>query len=120
MIVIAHFVRPNRLTWQEGDEMNQKMNDVVARNSIFLWIGLATAVILLIPLVAMQFTVDVQWDATDFIVMGALLFGMASLFVLAARRTARKHRVLIGAIFLAAFLYVWAELAVGIFTNLGS
>jgi hypothetical protein len=110
----------DRLTWHEGDEMNQKMNDVVARNSIFLWIALATAVILLIPLVAMQFTVDVRWNVTDFIVMGALLFGMASLFVLAARKTARKHRVLIGAIFLAASLYVWAELAVGIFTNLGS
>lgn len=100
--------------------MNQKMNDAVAQNSIFLWIALATAVILLIPLVAMQFTAEVRWDMADFIVMGALLFGMASLFVLAARTAARKHRLLIGVIFAAAFLYIWAELAVGIFTSLGS
>ena len=52
--------------------------------------------------------------------MGVLLFGMASLFVLAARQAARKHRMLIGVIFVAAFLCIWAELAVGIFTNLGS
>jgi spore maturation protein SpmA len=120
MTVIAHLVRPNRATWGQGEEMNQKMHDVVAQNSIFLWIALATAAILLIPLVAMQFTADVQWDKTDFIVMGALLFGMASLFVLAARRIARRHRLLIGVIFVAAFLYIWAELAVGVLTNLGS
>ena len=100
--------------------MNQKMNDAVGQNSVFLWIAIATAAILLIPLVAMQFTAQVSWDMADFIVMGALLFGMASLFVVAARTTARRHRKLIGVIFVAAFLYIWAELAVGIFTNFGS
>ena len=100
--------------------MNQKMNDAVSQNSIFLWIALATVAILLIPLVAMRFSTEVRWDTADFAVMGALLFGMASLFVLAARKAARKHRMLLGVIFVAAFLYIWAELAVGIFTNLGS
>ena len=100
--------------------MNQKMNDAVAQKTIFLWIALATAVILLIPLVAMQFSAEVRWNSADFIVMGVLLFGMASLFVLAARQAARKHRMLIGVIFVTAFLCIWAELAVGIFTNLGS
>ena len=100
--------------------MNQKMNDAVGQNSVFLWIAIATAAILLIPLVALQFTAQVSWDMADFIVMGALLFGMASLFVVAARTTARRHRKLIGVIFVAAFLYIWAELAVGIFTNFGS
>lgn len=100
--------------------MNQKSSDSLAQNAIFLWIALATALILAIPLVAMQFTDEVRWDTTDFVVMGTLLFGTASLFVLAARRAARKYRLLLGAIFAAIFLYVWAELAVGIFTNLGS
>ena len=100
--------------------MNEKTDDIVFKNSVFVWIALATAAILLIPLVTMQFTTEVNWDATDFIVMGALLFGVASLFVLAARKTARSHRILVGIAFVAAFLFVWAELAVGIFTNFGS
>lgn len=100
--------------------MQQKVSDVIYRNIVFLWVALATAVILLIPLIAMLFTGEVNWDETDFIVMGCLLFGTGSLFVLAARKVQRKHRLLIGGMFAAAFLYIWAELAVGIFTNLGS
>ena len=99
--------------------MKQKTNDVMFQSSVFIWIALATGAVLLIPLIAMQFTTEVNWDGADFIVMGSLLFGSASLFVLVARRAARKHRVLIGSIFIAALLYMWAELAVGIFTNLG-
>ncbi|NNF39727.1 MAG: hypothetical protein HKN64_00010 [Woeseiaceae bacterium] len=90
------------------------------RNSVFIWIALATGAVLLIPLIAMQFTTEVNWDRSDFIVMGSLLFGTASLFVLVGRRVPRKRRALIGSLFIAAFLYIWAELAVGIFTNLGS
>lgn len=75
---------------------------------------------MLVPLIAMRFTTEVNWTPFDFIVMGVLLFGMASLYVLVARRVLKKQRLLVGAICVAAFLYIWAELAVGIFTNLGS
>lgn len=103
-----------------GKGMKQGNRDVISRNSIFGWIAAGTAGVLLVPLVAMQVTPAVRWDETDFITMGLLIFGMGSLFVLAARRVARRRRVLVAVTFLAAFLYVWAELAVGIFTNLGS
>lgn len=75
---------------------------------------------MLIPLTAMQFTAEVRWDGADFLVMGSLLFGSGSLFVLAARRAPRRHRLLIGGVFMAATLLVWLELAVGVFTDLGS
>ena len=100
--------------------MRQKANDLMLQNSVFIWIAVTTGAILLIPLIAMQFTTEVKWDEADFIVMGFLLFATTSLFVLAARRTPRKHRLLIGGMFMAAFLYLWAELGVGVFTNLGS
>ena len=100
--------------------MTQEVNDLMLKNSVFIWIALATGAVLLIPFVAMQFTTEVKWDEADFIVMGSLLFGIASLFVMAARRAPRKRRLLIGGVFMAAFLYLWAELAVGVFTNLGS
>jgi len=100
--------------------MKQQTNDLISQNRIFIWIALATAALLLIPLIAMQFTTEVRWDETDFIVMGGLLFGAASLFVLVARKLPRRRRLLVGVGILISFLYIWAELAVGVFTNLGS
>mgnify|MGYP001824478827 CR=1 FL=1 len=100
--------------------MPHETNDLIFRNSIFIWIALATVAILLIPFVAMQFTSEVSWDETDFVVMGSLLFGMSSLFVWVARKVSHRRRVLIGIVFLAAFVYIWAELAVGEFTHFGS
>lgn len=100
--------------------MDSRNNDVIMRNSVFLRIALGTGLILLIPLIAMQFTNEVSWDIKDFIVMGFLLLSTATLFVLVSRRAPRRRRVVIGFIFAAVFVYIWAELAVGIFTNLGS
>lgn len=100
--------------------MNLKSKDAVMRNSIFIWIALATGLILQIPLITMQFTDEVNWDRIDFIIMGFLLFTIGSLFVLVARRFPRRRRFVIGTMFVAALLYVWAELAVGIITDLGS
>lgn len=100
--------------------MNLCNDDVIMRNHVFLWIALATGLTLLIPLIAMQFTSEVNWDTRDFVVMGFLVFSTASLFVLVSRRAPRRRRVVIGFVFAAVFVYVWAELAVGIFTNLGS
>jgi len=100
--------------------VSQKSSALIFKNSVFKWIALATGAILLIPLIAMQITSEVAWNTTDFIVMGSLLFGMSSLFVLAARKLPSKHRLFAGGMFIAVFLYIWAELAVGVFTNLGS
>ena len=100
--------------------MNSKTDDRIARNSVFGWIALATGMLLLIPWITMQFNEEVNWNKIDFVVMGILLFSMGSLFVLVSRRLPRKRRVVVGASVAALFFYVWAELGVGIFTNLGS
>ena len=96
------------------------MNSIIMKNTIFLWLALATGLILSIPAIAMQFTSDVDWGREDFIVMGALLFGASSIFVLVARLIPGKYRALVGVAFLLAVLWLWAELAVGLFTSWGS
>lgn len=96
------------------------INKLLMHNRVFAWLALATGVLLLVPLVAMQFTAEVDWDATDFIVMGGLIFTAGSVFVLIARQVKEKHRLPAALLVAAGFLYVWAELAVGIFTDWGS
>jgi hypothetical protein len=85
------------------------------KNKRLIGILLAVAGLLLIPLIAMRFTTQVNWDVFDFIVAGILLLGtgLACEFVL---RTVRKtsYRVAICLGFLFALVIVWAELAVGI------
>lgn len=100
--------------------MNTKTMCIAFQQKAFLWIAIFTGVILLIPLIAMQFTDEVNWGIADFIVMACLLFGMGSLFVLVSRRAQRKHHAVIAIVFTVLVLYIWAELAVGVFTNLGS
>jgi hypothetical protein len=82
---------------------------------------LMTLAVLCIPLVAMQFTAEVNWDRSDFIIIGTLVFITSIAFKFAMKKiTTHSHRILAGGIIILGFIYVWAELAVGIFTNLGS
>jgi hypothetical protein len=73
------------------------------------------ALILLLPLVAMQFTDEVAWDAADFAVMGVMLLGACGAYELAARTPRnRAYRAAVGVAVVAAFLLIWINLAVGI------
>ncbi len=90
-------------------------------NKILLWLAAVTVAILAIPLIAMQFTSEVDWKLFDFLIMGGLILAMASLFVIFTRKSrSTSDRIVIGISFLLVALYIWAELAVGIFTHLGS
>lgn len=72
--------------------------------------------LLLIPLVAMQFTSEVAWSPFDFIVMGILLLGTGLTIEFVLRKVKKaEHRVILCLAILATLLLVWAELAVGIF-----
>ena len=90
------------------------------RGAAFGWAALATCLLLLVPLAAMQFTQEVRWGSADFAVMGLLVFGMCSIFIVSARLLPRRHWAGAAVVCSVAFLLVWAELAVGIFTDLGS
>lgn len=76
--------------------------------------GLAGA-ILLVPLVAMAFTAEMNWGAEDFLAAAVLLGGFGLAFELAVRVTRnRVVRVVTGLALSALLLLVWAELAVGL------
>ena len=100
--------------------MITQKSPILFRGAAFGWAALAACSILLIPLIAMQFTQEVRWSITDFAVMGLLVFGMCCAFIISARLLPRRHWAVAAIICLVAFLLVWAELAVGIFTSLGS
>ena len=72
------------------------------------------AALLLAPLVAMQFTSEVDWDETDFIAMG-FIFGSLGLALelMISRSGSIAYRIGSGVAILAAFLLIWANLAVG-------
>ena len=76
--------------------------------------GLA-AFALLLPLVAMQFTSEVDWDAMDFVVFGLMLLVVCGGYELATRLTGNKaYRLAVGITLLGAFILIWMQLAVGI------
>lgn len=100
--------------------MKTKSKDIIMQDKAFRRLSLTIGLILSIPLVMTQISDEWDWGLFDFIVIGALLFGMGSLFILVARKIDKKYRIAVGILFLLATLYIWAELAVGIFTNIGS
>jgi len=72
--------------------------------------------ILLIPLVAMQFTNEVKWDLSDFIIMGSLLLitGL-SIEIVTRKIKSANYRIAITLVILLVLFLIWAELAVGLF-----
>lgn len=107
-----------------GDFM--KKSDPIMDNKMFLWVAVGTVLLLLIPVFLMFFQIKfldpgsgyevLNWNLFDFVVMGVLLFGMGSIFVLAARKF-NKNKLIVGILVAFVFLWLWAELAVGVFTN---
>jgi hypothetical protein len=89
------------------------------RFNIWRIIGWGGAVsLVLAPLVAMQFTNEVNWDETDFI-FAAVIFGIVGgLIELAVRKSANWY-FRFGSMFavLAGFMVIWSNLAVGMIGN---
>jgi hypothetical protein len=80
-----------------------------------LYVALATASILMVPLVAMLYTDEVNWNLFDFIVMGILLFGTGLTYVLISRNwDSIAYRTAVGVAVVAGILLIWVNLAVGI------
>ncbi len=82
----------------------------------YIFIAFVVALILAIPLIAMQFTDQVVWKLNDFIVASILLLstGVGFQYLMASGWSKRVKKI-IGAVIVILFVLVWIELAVGVF-----
>ena len=86
------------------------------KNKRLPFIFLAVAVLLIIPIIAMQITDEVDWSQIDFVIVGFLLIGTGLIIDLVIRKTKNiKYRIAISVFLLLALFFIWTELAVGIF-----
>ena len=85
-------------------------------NKRLIGIVLTVVVLLLMPLIAMQFTNEVNWTLSDIVVAGVLLLGTGLICELVIRKIKKtNHRIILCGVILAVLLLIWIELAVGIF-----
>ncbi len=74
------------------------------------------SLLLLVPLIAMQFSNEVKWEMMDFVIAGILIFGTGIVCELILRKVKKiKYRIIIYGIILFGLFIIWAELAAGIF-----
>lgn len=89
---------------------------MITQNQRLTGIMLFVACLLLIPLIAMQFTEEVDWDLRDFIIAGILLAGTGLMCEFVMRKVKKTdYRIGIIVLLLVGLFLIWAELAVGIF-----
>ena len=73
------------------------------------------AFILLIPLVAMQFSDEWNWDLFDFVFAGTVLFGAGLTYELIAKKGGTTaYRAAVGLAVATALILIWVNAAVGI------
>lgn len=78
-------------------------------------VAVVTLLLLSVPLIAMQFTSEVDWGFADFMVMGLLLFGTGSAYVLLTRFASNMiYRAAIALALGTTLFLIWANLAVGL------
>jgi hypothetical protein len=98
-----------------------KISKSFMKNKNIFLIALVTVLLLLIPLLATVFSNEVVWGPLDFAVAGILIFGTGLAFNLIFKKVKTiRYKVISSLVLLGLFLFVWAELAVGIFTSFGN
>lgn len=97
---------------REYRSMMMTQNRAIAR------IAGATLLLLLVPLIAMQFTDEVRWGPLDFLIAGGLLFAAGITYELVAKRAkTTAYRAGVGLAAATALFLIWVNLAVGVIGN---
>lgn len=79
------------------------------------YLALATAALLLLPLIAMQFSEEVAWTLSDFIFAGVLICGTGLAYIFVTHRSKNMiFRIAVGFALFSGFFLIWSNLAVGL------
>ncbi|XWN36798.1 MAG: hypothetical protein ROO71_12655 [Balneola sp.] len=91
------------------------MNSDSSLKKHLVLVAMGTGALLLIPLIAMQFTTEVAWTLFDFIFAAVLLFGTGAIFTFALHKMENKsYRIGAGIALVSTLFLIWANGAVGI------
>ncbi|NDF60788.1 MAG: hypothetical protein EB100_06865, partial [Crocinitomicaceae bacterium] len=71
--------------------------------------------LLCIPFFAHFFSTEINWSFSDFFIMGILIFIFGSAVYIILMKVEKRWKKLMMLFILLFFIYLWAELAVGIF-----
>lgn len=89
---------------------------MLLKNKRILVIVLVIIGLLFIPLIAMQFTNQVSWKPSDFLIASVLLFSLGLTCEIILRKISKlKHRIILIIFLTILVALLWIELAVGIF-----
>ena len=95
--------------------MNSK---IIQNNKRLKAILLCALGLLFIPLIAMQFTKEVNWTFSDFLMMGILPSGTGLIIELILKKIkTKRQRIILCTVAVFVFVLLWAEMAVGFFNS---
>lgn len=98
--------------------VKENLTVFVSHNRKFLLLVAITGGLLLVPLVAMQFTEEVSWSPGDFIIAGGLFMGCGLVYLaLTSQATTPLFKAAAGLAVATALWLVWLNLAVGLIGN---
>ena len=88
---------------------------VIKNRRLFIILSILSS-LLLIPLIAMRFTDEVNWSKSDFVVAGILLFVFGFLLDLIIRKVKKRNaKIALCFILVIMSILIYIELAVGVF-----
>lgn len=85
------------------------------KKALWFWPSIATATLLMIPLIGGFISEEINWSLADFLIGGVLIFLVGTVEVLLWRSLPRKGRWPVMLFLMLLFAVLWAEMAVGIF-----
>ena len=118
-ICLAHGPRPRRRRLMARPPSPSTAKEAMNTNRSTIGIVLAPASILLLPLLAMQFTDEMAWGVFDFVLAGVLLVGIGLVYALVRNAGNLAYRAAVGIAIAAALLLVWMVGALGVIGETG-